>query len=171
MSDDIIKDVTPELDENLHSEDKFYEEINIDDLGKKLESSAEGNTKPTFDSNTAVTVIGVTLKRSKKKAVTRDGNQYYNPIIVTIETKTDSGETSYDNYGGLRETEEGTLWCGETSQFGKLIKLIKEEDATIRTFNDVFKFLNTPGLRVKIKTSYVNFQNKEYVKNLITQFI
>jgi len=166
-----IHDVTPGIDENLDGEDKFYEEVSLTDLGKLLESNAEGTTKPIFESNTPATIVSVTVKRSKKKETTRTGDSYYLPLIVSIETRTDDGQISYDNYGGLRQTEEGTLWCGEKSQFGKLIQLIKQEDSNVRTFNDIFNFLNKEGLRVKIKTQTTTFNDTEYKKNLITQII
>jgi len=166
-----IHDVTPKIDENLDGEDKFYEEVSLEDLGKLLDSNAEGNTKPLFENNTPATVMGVTIKRSKKKQATKKGDSYYLPLLVSIETRTDDGQVSYDNYGGLRETEEGTLWCGDTSQFGKLVKLIKEEDGNVNTFNDVFRFLKKDGLRVKIKTQTSTYEGNEYKKNLITQII
>lgn len=167
----IIHDVTPKLDDSIDdSDDEFYEKISIDSLGAALNSSTEGGSKPEFTKNTAATVMSVNLKKSKKVASTKDGRPYI-PLIVTIECQTDDGQTTYDNYGGLRETEEGGLWCGEKSQFGKLIKLIKEEDDDISTYNDIFKFLQAPGLRVKIKTQSILYNGQEYKKNLITQFI
>lgn len=160
-----------EVDEVIDTEDSMYEEIDIDSLGKKLDVSAEDKGKPTFDSNTPATIMNVTLKKTKTQAVTRKGDAYYTPMIVTIETNTDDGQTSYDNYGGLRMTEEGNLWAGPKSMFGKLVRQIKEEDSSVETMGDVFKFLRTPGLRVKIKSTTTKYEDKEYTKNIITQFI
>ncbi len=173
MSEETIYDVPvpPEMDDDItEKSDAYWEEITLDSLGSALKSSTEGSTKPEFAKNTPATIIGVKIKKAKRAATTKDGRPYV-PLNVTIETQTDDGLTSYDNYSGLRETEEGGLWCGEKSQFGRLIQLIKEEDDEIDTFDDVFRFLKTPGLRVKIKTTIIGYRGQEYKKNLINQFI
>jgi len=167
-----IKDVTPSFDEQFDSEndDKFAEEIPLENL-QGLDSSIDGgDSKPVFNENTLATVVEIRIKKSKQTATTKNGDDTYHPLIVNIVTQTDDGLTSYDNYGGLRLTSQNTLWCGDKSQFGKLIQLIKEEKSDIETFDDVFAFLKA-GLRVKIKTQTSTYQGNEYKKNLITQII
>lgn len=163
-----IKDVTPQMDSNME-EDSYYEELDINSM-TNLDSSTECATKPVFEVNTPATIVEVKIKRSKKQATTKNGDDTYTPLIVTLVTQTDNGVTSYDNYGGLRETSDGNLWCGETSALGKLLELCKKEKKGLDTFGAFFKYLQS-GLRVKIITTSNEFNGKEYKKNMITQII
>ncbi len=164
-----IKDVTPQMDNNME-EDSYYEELNIDEMDN-LDSSTEfKGTKPTFDTNTLATITEVKVKRAKKTMTTKNGEDIYYPLIVTICSTTDDGQVTYDNYGGLRETSEGNLWCGDKSALGKLLELCKNEKEGLDTFGEFFKYLQS-GLRVKIRTEVTTYQGKEYKKNMITQII
>lgn len=163
-----IQDVTPTLDDQFE-DGSSSEEINFNDLN--LESSIEGGSKkPIFEENTLATVVEVHIKKVRQIATTRDGSDTYTPLIVNIVTQTDDGKTSYDNYNGLRLTSDGNLWCGETSQFGNLVALIKEEKKGMKTFEDIFGYLKE-GLRVKIRTREFTYNNKITKKNIITQLI
>lgn len=174
---DTIQDVTPkdagkvydENNENVFEKDATSETISLDELNDKLASSTEaGSGKPVCENNTKATIMNVELKRTFEPKTTKDGSSEYYPLIFNVHTKTENGEDSFDNYGGLRETEDG-LWSGEKSAFGKLLKLAKEE-ADIKTYADFFNFVKA-GVDVKIRTETTTFGDNEYKKNIIKQFI
>jgi len=136
----------------------------------KLDSSIDGgSSKPILDVNTEAVIKNVTIKRHNEKAWTKRGDDWYYPLSVSIETELKDGQTSYDNYGGLRQTSTGMLWAGERSQFGRLVSLVKEETGA-SSFKDIFDYL-VEGRRVKIKTEESTFNGKTYRKNLIKQFL
>lgn len=164
-----ITDVTPKMDNNME-EDSSYEELDINDVMNFTDSTEFKGTKPTFEVNTLATITEVKVKRSKRSMTTKNGDSVYYPLIVTICATTDDGQTTYDNYGGLRETAEGILWCGDGSALGKLLKLCKNEKEGLDNFGEFFKYLQS-GLRVKIRTQTTSYQDKEYKKNMITQII
>lgn len=174
MSDeaDLITDVTPNMeDEEIIVDediDDVSEEVSLSDL--KLESSLEGgSSKPICKTNTEAEIVSLSIKRHNEKNWTRKGDDWYYPLSVSIECKLKDGQTTFDNYSGLRETSTGNLWCGEKSQFGKLVTLVKEETGA-KDFKEVFDYLEA-GRRVKIKTEESSFNDKTYQKNLIKQFL
>lgn len=176
MSEDVIKDVTPAnagkeygVENESFEQDKTSETISFDELGEKLGSSTEDTSgKPYCENNTKATIVDVELKRTFEPKTTRDGESEYYPLIFSVHTRTEDGKDSFDNYGGLRETDNG-LWAGGKSAFGKLLALAKEE-ANLETYADFFKFMKA-GLGVKIKTETTKFGDKEYKKNIIKQIL
>ena len=174
---DTIRDVTPkdankvygEEENDTFEKDATSEVVTFDELADKLSSSTEsGSGKPICENNTKATIMEVELKRTFEPKTTKDGQSEYYPLIFNIHTRTEDGQDSFDNYGGLRETEDG-LWSGEKSAFGKLLKLAKEE-ADIKTYADFFNFVKA-GVDVKIRTETTSFGDNEYKKNIIKQFI
>lgn len=162
-----ITDVTPKMDSNMA--DDYYDVVDIKNMSNLSSSLDGGSSKPIFETNTLATVVDVSIKRNKQAATTKSGNDTYFPLIVTITTQTDDGQISYDNYGGLRETSEGGLWCGDDSALGQLISLCKEEKK-LSTFEDFFSYISE-GLRVKIQTKTNTYKGQEYKKNIITQIV
>lgn len=171
MQEEIIHDVTPEnAGVESFEQDSQGEEITLDDLGDKVDGSAmDTGGKPVFEKNTLAKVNTVELNRLFEPKLTRDGKSEYTPIIVKVEIETKDGQKSFDNYGGLRETDNG-LWCGGKSAFGKLKALVIEEIGDDATWRDIFEYLNS-GISVKVKTETTTYGGKNFQKNIIKQIL
>jgi len=170
-----IQDVTPanagEVDygEESFSNDPKGEEISFDELVGVDQTAKDDGGKPIFDKNTVATIKEVKLNRQFEPKTTRDGKQEYTPIVVRVEIETVDGQKSYDNYGGLRETDSG-LWAGSKSAFGKLRDLVLEELGDDATWAEIFKFLNS-GIKVKVRTETTKYSGNTYQKNIVKQIL
>lgn len=163
-------DLTLDFEEESYNNDSKSEDVTIEDLGSKIQGTAKDvGGKPIFDKNTPAKINSVTMSRLKEPKYTRDGSSEYYPIIVRVETETKEGLKSYDNYGGLRETDTG-LWVGSKSAFGKLRDLILEELGDDASWKDIFEYLNS-GIDVKIKSKTTIYNGQNYQKNIITQLL
>lgn len=150
--------------ENSEQEDSKTEDMPVEMLDQKISSGG----KPKYEKNTKAEIVSTEWKMIKGESVDAKGKKYLK-FQLTVACVDETGQTTYDNYGGGRKyVEDGAIWIGPKSQLGKLKALAKETFE----FGDSLKEFSNELLnkKVLIKTIQTVYQNKSYDKNIITTF-
>jgi hypothetical protein len=166
----------PEGLDNYGAEDtqeNGFEEVNFDEIEEKLNAKMDdGFQKLILKTNTNAIVKSAKLTRATAPKKDSKDKEYYDMILrVTCEVegqkdKDGNPVETMDNYGGLREYNDG-FWSGNKSAFGKLRQKMKDEFDVV-TYSDMLRTVQ--GKDVKIKTETSTFNGKEFQKNIIQSF-
>jgi hypothetical protein len=162
-----VKREMPKLDEytNQDTEENRLEEVDFSEVEDKISQDFLSGGKPILETNTNATIKTITMKRTTEPKQDTRNREYYETIL-TITTELEDGQTSTDNYGGLREYPDG-YWNSEKSAFGRLSKLTSDEYG-VNNLKEMLQKIS--GSKVKIKTETNEFQGRSYQKNIIQSF-
>jgi len=152
-------------------EEQQIEEINVDDLdNRKLGERVE---KPDLDGK-VVTIKDVKLIPLNEVNTTKDGTRQFRSVMMRVFY----GENTYENYGGVQQFKHGdkfdspSIWTDGKSAAAKLLKMwakhvgIELEDVSLKEF-----FKGLVGRKVKLKKKMTEYNEEEYRKNIIDEFI
>jgi hypothetical protein len=146
-----------------------FEEVDFDEIEDKLNGKMDdGFQKPIFQTNTNAIIESAVLNRAVQPKKDSKDKEYYD-MILKITTVVNQGKeeiVTTDNYGGLREYDDG-FWSGKKSAFGKLKQKMKDEFG-VETYRDLMRTIQ--GKEVKIKTETTEYNGEKYQKNIIQSF-
>jgi hypothetical protein len=169
--------------------------INLEALGAAGAANIVGEKKekPKLLEPVEATVLNTDIVMTDQLGTNReDENKKFFRGYVTYETEfidPATGETviSKDSFGTLRfylkldETKspmrnpDGSplierLWIGDKSGLGKLLKLVREKNRDVKTYNDFLDFFNK-NKRVKIQTLFTTYQGEQRYKQEIVEIL
>lgn len=157
-----------ELPEAQEHDDGGFEELDLLEVEEKINKKFEetGPSKPYLEKNTTAKIIDAVLKRKATPRLDSRNREYYETIL-TVTARLEDGRETIDNYGGLREYDDG-YWNGQRSAFGKLRKMMEDEFG-VETYAQMLDKLI--GSTVKLKSEKTEYNDKEYTKNVIKVFL
>lgn len=171
--------------------------LDLSALGETATQSITVDEKPVLAGPTRGEIINVelTINENTLKSNKNDPESKFYPCLLRVRTKfinpdTNEEYVSNDNYSGLRfypKTDESgepmvdsagnpvldRFWSGDTSFFGKLLKLVQEYDKSVVTYADFFSFMNQTPKECMIATEYANNPSNgtQVTKEVIKKFL
>ena len=152
-------------------EQQVLEEINLDDIGDR--KIGEKKEKPDLDGK-EVTISDVKLIPTNDISTTRDGTKQFKSVMLRVYY----GEDIYENYGGVQQFKHGdkfdspTIWVEGKNAAAVLLRMwakhvgVEVEDVSLKEF-----FKGLIGKKVRLKTKTEEYQNEEYRKNIVEEFL
>ena len=170
MTEKLSEDIIDMEDIPVNKEDAS-EEIDLNKLSdRKLGEKME---KPKLDGQEFV-ITKIELKATVEEKKTKDNSKTYKPVLF----KVFYGDDNYENYGGVAQFKfdgdyaEPTIWTDGNSAAAKLFRLWlgttgkKVEEVSFKDF-----FSGLKGMKVKLRTKTTEYEGKEYLKNVVEEFI
>ena len=145
--------------------------INVEELGNQ--KIGEGFEKPDLNGKEVTILKGELIPTNEVKKV-RDGSKEYRPVIFKVYYD----EQNFEYYGGLRQFQTQSGWGEPTFDpnancaVAKLFRLwiakmnLKTEQVSRKEF-----FQGLKGMKARLRNTTVQFQGKDFKKNVIESFV